>query len=90
MLVKMKQGDIYFGELISYPVLPDNENKKDFLLRNTRYYPGGDLEEEYWLEEQDGVGAVLLNTANVQSIQVNYDWIGESDPQRTANEGRRS
>ncbi len=86
LLVKMKQGDIYFGELDSYPSLPDNENKKDFLLRKTRYYPGGDLEKEYWLEEQDGVGAVLLNTANVESIQVYYDWIGETDPQHQSSE----
>ena len=75
LLVKMKQGDIYFGELASYPSLPDNENKKDFLLRKTRYYPAGDLEREYWLEEQDGFGAVLLNTANVDSIQVYYEGL---------------
>lgn len=86
LLVKMKRGDIYYGELASYPVLPDNENKKDFLIRNTRYYPGGDLEEEYRLEEQDGVGAVLLNTANVESIQVYYDWVGESDLQHQSSE----
>ena len=75
LLVKMKQGDIYFGELVSYPVLPDSQKEKDFLIRKTRYYPKGDLDKEYRLDERDRVGAVLLNTAEVDSIQVYYDWI---------------
>jgi len=54
LLVKMKLGDIYVGELASYPVLPDNEKNKDFLLHTARFYRGGDPSQEYRLTEQDG------------------------------------
>lgn len=72
LIVKMKLGDIYFGELASYPLQSDELKDKDFLLRNSRYYPGGDLDQEYRLDDADGGGTVLLNTADVDSIQVFY------------------
>ena len=77
----MKQGDIYFGELVSYPVLPDEQKDKDFLIRRARYYPDGDMTQEYWLEEDDTVGAVLLNTANIDSIQIHYEWFNDQESQ---------
>jgi hypothetical protein len=74
LLVKMKQGDIYYGYLASYPIVPDDQYEKDFLLRDASYYPDGDLTQEYRLGEDElaGGGTVLLNTANVSSIQVYF------------------
>ena len=72
LLVRMKRGDVYYGELASYPVLPDSQKEKDFLIKSARYYPQGDREEEYRLHEHPGGGSVLLNTADVDSIEVYY------------------
>ena len=30
----MKRGDVYYGELASYPVLPDSQKEKDFLIKS--------------------------------------------------------
>ena len=72
-MIRMKRGDIYYGELASYPLLPDSQKEKDFLIAKARFYPGGDPEKEYRLEDIDGGGTVLLNTAEVSSIDVYYD-----------------
>ena len=72
LLVRMKRGDVYYGELASYPVLPDSQKEKDFLIEKARYYPKGDREQEYRLDDHPGGGAVLLNTADVDSIEVYY------------------
>ena len=75
LLVRMKCGDVYYGEIASYPVLPDSQKEKDFLIKSARYYPRGDRDQEYRLEEHEGGGAVLLNTADVDSIEVYYQPI---------------
>lgn len=72
LLVKMKQGDIYDGFLESYPILPDEQREKDLLLKWTWYYQDGNLNNARLLSVRDGIGAVLLNTAEVESIQVRY------------------
>ena len=78
LLVKMKSGDIYYGALISYPMLPDTENEKDFLITRARFYPNGDLNDENILEDAPGGGRVLLNTSDVDSIQI-YSVSDETD-----------
>ena len=75
LLVRMKRGDVYYGELASYPVLPDSQKEKDFLIKGARYYPKGDREQEYRLDEHPGGGSVLLNTVDVDSIEVYYQSI---------------
>ena len=75
LLVRMKRGDVYYGELASYPLVPDSKKEKDFLIEKARYYPGGDLEKERRLDEHPGGGSVLLNTAVVGSIEVYYQPI---------------
>ncbi|MYC28789.1 MAG: hypothetical protein F4X65_01700 [Chloroflexi bacterium] len=75
VLVNMKSGDIYFGEIATYPLVADTELDKDFLITNVRYYRGGDFDEERRLFDIDGIGAVLLNTANVDSILLYYQEI---------------
>ena len=82
VMVKMKRGDIYYGEMASYPILPDSEEKKDFLIRHATYAPANRQGQAFRLADQPGGGTVLLNSADVDSIQVYYAPIGgveESD-----------
>ena len=73
VMVKMKRGDIYYGLLESYPILPDSERSKDFVITRATYAPASGQGETYHLEQQEGGGTVLLNSADVDSIQVYYD-----------------
>ena len=79
-LVTLKSGDVFYGEIASYPITLDNELNKDFLIKNARYYKGGDLNDEQKLYEVDSVGAVLLNSANADSIMLYYEDISEEGP----------
>ncbi len=82
MSVRMKNGDIYVGDLQSYPILPDSVESKDIRLGNSILYPHGDEASPIQLDfsNVDG-GGVLLNTVNVSSIHylfhTDYE-IGES------------
>lgn len=73
ILVRLKSGDVYYGEVITYPIALDTDNEKDFLIRHALYYPQGDWDNEQKLYKADGIGAVLLNTANVDSIIIYYE-----------------
>ena len=68
--VRMKNGDVYEGDLESYPILPDSEASKDIRLGNSVLYPGGDVTSPIKLDFSiyDG-GGVLLNTLNISSIE---------------------
>ena len=72
VIVTMQSGDVYIGRLVTYPSAPDTENEKDFLIDNARFYKQGNAEQEQDLTILDGIGAVLLNTANVESIKIYY------------------
>ena len=72
VIVTMKSGDVYIGRLVMYPIVPDTENEKDFLIDNARFYKQGIADQEQDLSKLDGIGAVLLNTANVESIRIYY------------------
>ena len=78
--VTLKSGDVYYGELVTYPIALDTEHKKDFLIRNSIYYEGGDANRMRKLYEADNVGAVLLNTTNLDSIIIYYEDISREDP----------
>lgn len=80
VLVTLKTGDVYYGEMETYPIVLDTESEKDFLIRNALYYPDGDRANEQRLYEFDGIGAVLLNTVNVDSIIVYYEDILTTSP----------
>ena len=73
VMVRMKRGDIYYGVLVSYPIAPDSQREKDFLIDQATYAPAGHRGRLYRLQEQEGGGTVLLNSADVDSIQVYYD-----------------
>ena len=66
----MKNGDVYRGNLESYPILPDSEASKDIRLGDSVLYPGGDISSPIRLNFSiyDG-GGVLLNTLNISSIE---------------------
>ena len=72
VMVRMKSGDIYYGYIRSYPILPDSQRDKDFLIAQAIYSRAGSQGNPIRLSEQPGGGTVLLNTANVDSIQVYY------------------
>ena len=78
--VTMKgSDDIYVGRLTSYPIVPDTEPDKDFLITQTHYYKGGNYRNHQNLTEIDEIGAVLLNSGNVESIRVIYPPALDSD-----------
>ena len=69
--IRMKNGDVYEGALISYPLnLPDSQEAKDIKLGKAILYPNGDHSSSVELDFSDEFGGgVLLNTANISSIQ---------------------
>ncbi len=73
VLVTLKSGDVFYGEMATYPIALDTELERDFLIRNVVYYPEGNLANEQRLYEVDEIGAVLLNTSNVNSIVIYYE-----------------
>ena len=78
VFVQMKNGGVYVGSLVSYPVLPDSVESKDIRLGNSRWYPDGDLSSSpIELDFTNGGGGVLLNTSNVDSIY--YRFVDDKD-----------
>ena len=69
--IRLKNGDVYEGALDSYPLnLPDSAESKDIKLGKSVLYPNGDESSPIYLEFSDEFdGGVLLNTANISSIQ---------------------
>ena len=44
VLVSLKDGDAYFGEVAAYPIALDTNSEKDFLIKYARYYPNGEAD----------------------------------------------
>lgn len=77
--VRMKNGDVYVGDLESYPILPDSEDSKDIWLGDSIRYPGDNASSPVELDFSSyGGGGVLLNTKNISSIEYmfhdDYQW----------------
>lgn len=89
VLVRLKSGDVYSGELASYPITLDTEHKKDFLIRHARYYKDGDWDLGHDLSQIDPLGAVLLNTANVDSIVIYYKEVPPIATDQDGEEGQQ-
>lgn len=70
--VTLKSGDVYYGALVTYLIVSDTEIQKDFLIKDACYLEGGKADLRHNLYEVDGIGAVLLNSANVDSIILYY------------------
>ena len=79
--IRMKNGDMYVGELKSYPIAPDTAESKDVWVGNHTFYPNDDPFSPIEMEFADDEGGVLLNTANMYSVHYrlisDYDDIGE-------------
>ena len=75
VIVTLKNGGIYVGEIDSYPIVSDTASEKDFLLRKVSYFKNDDIYkdelEPHVLDE--GIDAVLLNTVNVLSIRLYFN-----------------
>ncbi len=80
VFVTLKSGDVYYGDIATYPIVPDTELEKDFLIRNAYYYKDGSADHEHKLYEADGIVAVLLNTANVDIIILYYEDRSPEEP----------
>lgn len=68
----MKLGGTYYCVLESYPLLPDAEDSKDFLIDNARYVPAGYTWAPYDLNRGATGSSVLLNSGGVDRIQNYY------------------
>ena len=77
VMVRMKRGDVYYGALVSYPIAPDSQRAKDFLINEATYAPVGHHGMPYQLTKQEGGGTVLLNSADVDSIQIYYNPVDD-------------
>ena len=72
VLVRLKGGDTYVGELDSYSIVADDVAEKDFSIAKAVWQPSEFPGERIDLAQQSGGGIVLINTVNVESIQVFY------------------
>ena len=79
--IRMKNGDMYIGELKSYAIAPDTAESKDVWVGNHTFYPNDDPFSPIEMEFADDEGGVLLNTANMYSVHYrlisDYDDEGE-------------
>ena len=87
--VRMKNGDLYVGDLHTYPILPDFEKSKDIRLGKSVLYPNNsDSGEPIILPFDDYKGGgVLLNTVNVSSIEyiLHEGYDGEDESTETTD-----
>ncbi len=70
--IRMKNGDLYVGELMSYPVVSDAAESKDVWLGKHTLYPNDDPLSPIEMDFADNEGGVLLNTANVSSVHYGF------------------
>lgn len=75
VIVALKNGGVYVGEIASYPIVSDAQSEKDFLIRRASYYKDGNIyTDDKTLDILDeDIDAVLLNTSNVDNIRIYYD-----------------
>ena len=81
--VRMKNGDVYVGDLKSYTVLPFSDESRDLRLGDSVRYTGDDSSPPVELDFSDyGGGGVLLSTNDISSIEYmfhnDYEWDGQS------------
>lgn len=72
VFIKLKNGDAYYGKMHSYPITSDTNPNKDFLITEARYFEKGGDRIGIDLADNNADTAVLLNSANVDSIVIYY------------------
>lgn len=70
--IRMKNGDLYVGELMSYPVVSDAAESKDIWIGSYTLYPNDAPFSPIEMRFANGEGGVLLNTANVSSMHYRF------------------
>ena len=80
--IRMKNSDVYVGDLEHYSIWPDSEESRDIVLGDSIRYPAGDSSSSVELDFSNyGGGGVLLNTKNISSIEYifhdDYEWDGQ-------------
>ena len=70
--IRMKNGDLYIGELKRYPIAPDTVESKDIWLGKHTLYPNDNPLSPIEMDFDDGESGVLLNTANVSSVHYGF------------------
>ena len=75
--IRMKNGDMYIGELKSYPIATDTAESKDVWVGNHTFYPGDDPLSPIEMSFDNDEGGVLLNTTNMYSVH--YRLISDYD-----------
>ena len=68
--VNMKNGEVYDGCLLTYPLVPDTCSEKDIIIGRAIHHRLDGTSTD--LTVLDGRGIVLLNTVNISSIQCTY------------------
>ena len=89
---RMKNGDLYEGTLIKFPIVSDEISDKDFLIDNVKYRPsveralqsGGHPIQVESLAQKRGRSGLLLNTANVESLEFSF-FKPEADPDQSGS-----
>ena len=75
---RMKNGDEYTGWLQRFPVLPDSSSEKDITITGEVRFRSSGVGDFQIMEFEDK-GGVLLNTANISSLEYLYQDQSQSD-----------
>lgn len=88
LLVRMKNSDVYIGLLYEYQFAPHPDGSRDIILAgDIILWPGGDASNEIDLSfDERGGGGVMLNSANISSIEYLYHGDDEEDEEVGTNE----
>ncbi len=74
ILARMKNGDVYIGQLSAYQHKTYDGNARDIILSGTvTFWPGSDASSEISLPFEKGKGGVLINSENVSSLEYLYN-----------------
>lgn len=87
LVVRMKNADVYIGKLYEYQGESEPENSRDIILSgDIILWPGGDASNTVELPfEEHGGGGVMLNSANISSIEYLYHGENKEDEEVGAN-----
>lgn len=88
LVVRMKNGDVYIGKLYEYQAESEYRDSRDIMLTgDVILWPGGDTSNEIDLSfDERGGGGVMLNSANISSIEYLYHGENEEDEEVRLNE----
>lgn len=81
LVVRMKNSDVYIGKLYEYQAETGYQDSRDIMLvGDIILWPGGDASNEIDLSfDEGGGGGVMLNSANISSIEYLYHGENEDD-----------